>query len=1243
MDNQLQQQLQRIRRRVRQVLWLYGLSWVVAVLLGATVSTALLDWWIHLDDGGIRLIFGLSILVGSGWVAWKTLISPLLVSLSDLDLASTIERRFPGLRDRLTSSVEFMTHGFDPRVGSVEMQREVASATLEHVRTMNIDDVVEPRGVMRVTATAVLVCLFTALIAGFNQVEAAIAIHRLVFPFSSTAWPRQTELQLVDADLRPVSDPSQRLQVAKGEAFEIFVRNGRGELPETSTVEYRLGDGPISVEPLRRVNLRDGSEQPVEVFQIQLRVAKGALQFRAVGGDDHDMPFHTLQVITPPQIEDLQITMIPPAYTRLPTEQLPHGVGHIQGMVGTEVQIAGIANKSLKAAALRVKDRAPRPIELSATGKEFTTSFVIEDVGSYSYWFAMLDREGFENREAPRYEIRGIADLVPEVRLEDPATDVQLTPTAVLPLSVFARDDLGLREVRIQYRVSAATTEGAVNDQTTTMLPLFNGTERPLELELKHEWDLAPLSLQPGSLIVFHAEAIDECDLVPDHLGRSVSRTITIVTASRKAAELESRQAVLLDELDEAVKVQERARSHVGELQVQLERVGELRPTDVDLLKRAELDQRSVTSRLLAPEQGILDQVRSLQAEIEHNRLDDPESERRLNLLADEVINLRDTQLPDIERELTDAVKDVQLSRSNGRPADAAQESLSQAAKSQNNVVDSLSEIRRRLSTWRNRRDLSRSLNEIIAEQQAVNQAAAELGRQTMTRSLNELSEQERADLAKLREHQQLQANRLDEFRKRLEKTAEADADEAPTPDDDQTLRDGVEHLDRHAIGGRMREAAEQLAQNNIGQAARSQQQVLEELQELNDVLSNRPTSDTEALVKRIQQIENELETLKKQQDELLRKVEAIQQSPDNPTAGEQLQQLAKQQEEIAREAENLERRLRRLRIRKPQQSLNRVAAGMRRAAEQLQNESGEGAAEEERQSLDDLQQTQREVAEARRQAEEQLAFEELERLGGRLQGLIDRQQAVVAETQRLDQEVARRGNWSRGLLRSLRDLVEVQNGLGEETDELAETLKAAEVFALALRGAAKQMQRASTRLDARLTDVETQNQEQAAEHRLAEILEILNAKDDGEDSSKEPPDEQKSDDEQPADAQPPADIIPQLAQLKVLKSLQISLNERTAQLDELRVQQGELNDAEAAEVDELAGEQELLADLLRSLTQALTAPEEETGDDQVPDGETPERDHPQPEDPTRGTREDGLSDDGTLELDLSLDKELRK
>ena len=132
-----------------------------------------------------------------------------------------------------------------------------------------------------------------------------------------------------------------------------------------------------------------------------------------------------------------------------------------------------------------------------------------------------------------------------------------------------------------------------------------------------------------------------------------------------------------------------------------------------------------------------------------------------------------------------------------------------------------------------------------------------------------------------------------------------------------------------------------------------------------------------------------------------------------------------------------------------------------------------------------------------------------------------------------------------------VKGLGQVQTGLKEETAELTENLEGAPVFALTLRRASEKMEQAAKRLHELKTDKATEDAAKAASDRFKQLLESLKA-----------------------DAAGGGragrwwrrwrrgggggggggngDGIPATAQLKMLKSLQQEINDRTEAFDEL-------------------------------------------------------------------------------------------
>ena len=1307
-----------LRGRVRLLTWVSGLSWTVLVLFGGLLVSGTLDWLVHFDDPGLRLVIGLALLASSGAMLWRQLISPLRQPLGTTFLASRIERRFPGLHSRVVSAVEFLQHKLDAKSGSPELQRAVVGQALLDLEKIEPGDIVETKAVHRVTIAGSILLAFVATVVVLHPLEAATSVQRLMFPFADVPWPRQFELRLVRLDLSPmIPAPDQPLLIARGDTLELYVINKRGRLPERVWFEHRLGNAAESTrEALRQTTIRDDKGRTHEAAVISWVAARGPLEFRATGGDDETMPFVRVEVVQPPTLEELQVRITPPPYSGRSVEMLPPGVGHVQGLLGTKIEVAGRADKPLQSANLRIGDKATVPLSIaSEDGQSFAATFAITEPGVTAYWFELTDAAGFTDREAPRYELRGLADLVPEVVIESPVGDIQLTPDAELLVKVLAKDDLGLREVRLAYQLNedaaptsiplvmiaggapatASSRAEAENSKTVAGAPPATTTLTP-----EYVWKLAELELQPGSRIVFRAEATDDYDLTPQgHVGRSTPRTILIVSKEDKQKELAGRVGELLEDLREAAALQQRARQQTNELQTQLDTAGELRPQDIDQLQRIELDQRQAASRLTHPADGVQSQALQLQEEFQANKLDDVETQRRLDRIVDELSRLGRDQFPEIERALTRAAKEAgerngtegtdktdggrkekqqgdgrqpsadqpsverptadkppttapstdkpadgkptaeKPSSSSSSPPSALASSLKDAQTRQQQTVETLQELQDLLAEWRDRRDVSRELTTVITEQEQVQKESAELGQQTLTKSAAELSPQEKADLGKLAAKQRKLAEQVEQFRKHLDQTA--DSLKPRDPDGAERFEEARDELANDGTAGTLREAASDIADNKMGAASQAQQQALKDLQDLERQLKREPTDDVELLVKQVEQAQQEFETLRKEQTDLMEQTQQAAGQPDSAERRDQLEQLRQKQQKLGEKLAQAERKLERLQLRQPADAAARAKERLDKINEQLQDpDQADEAADGMQEVVDDIEQVERDLALEKRIAQERLAVEQLEKIEDELKSLLARQQTVIAETERLEAERLAKGSLSRGQLKSLRDLTETERALQAEAERMEKSLTVAEVFSLVLRRTSRSLKLATDRLGEKQTDAPTQALERDAVKKIESLLMVLkqDEKPDPANTQQQPmPPEQQPDDEKPKAEQagPPGEALPQIAQLKMIKLLQEEYLERTQLLNTLRDKDGKLPPDAAAELDQLALEQDELAELTRNMVVKILQSRPEKEDDPKPKADD-EMNDPKPGD----AADKSLDLDKPLDLDKLLDGE---
>ena len=136
----------------------------------------------------------------------------------------------------------------------------------------------------------------------------------------------------------------------------------------------------------------------------------------------------------------------------------------------------------------------------------------------------------------------------------------------------------------------------------------------------------------------------------------------------------------------------------------------------------------------------------------------------------------------------------------------------------------------------------------------------------------------------------------------------------------------------------------------------------------------------------------------------------------------------------------------------------------MSKAQDQLDQDQGDEAGKQEEEALADLNDAQDELEQARKEAEEQLAMEQLARMGDQLKSLAERQNKVVSDLDAYEKlRVDSNGKLTIAQKAGVRGLGQIQSGLKEETGGVIEQLEGARTPALRRR------RQLSHRLDRRL------------------------------------------------------------------------------------------------------------------------------------------------------------------------------
>ena len=401
----LESRISALRGQVRRLLVFHGMSWLIASVVPLVVLAGLADWLFHLD-----VFVRLALLVALGgvavWVVLKLVLRPLIVRFADLDIALRIEKRWPGLHDRLASTIQFLRlNPADDRYGSPALRDATIKQAIEETLRDRFSRCHRlppdrPRGSL--AASSVVLALLFGLA---DPASTRLALKRLFVPWGGDRWPQQTHLALNEAGTT--------LKLARGDSFTVSVKVRSGDrIPETARVTYSFTDGEQITEPLRAT---EGGE-----FHGRIDTVNQPFKFSVAGGDDaNSIRDIEVKVVPPPALNRLTIRLMSPKYTGIATQTLAAGLTSFRVLEGTRIELDAQANKSLSAAELYLGDQpAPGSVSFTSARSGFQTSFPVKE--NVAFWFALKDSEGYRNRDSVRYDVRMFKDEAPASSLPSP-------------------------------------------------------------------------------------------------------------------------------------------------------------------------------------------------------------------------------------------------------------------------------------------------------------------------------------------------------------------------------------------------------------------------------------------------------------------------------------------------------------------------------------------------------------------------------------------------------------------------------------------------------------------------------------------------------------------------------------------------------------------------------------------------------------------------------------------------------
>jgi hypothetical protein len=508
-----------------------------------------------------------------------------------------------------------------------------------------------------------------------------------------------------------------------------------------------------------------------------------------------------VHVRLPAFLTGLTVTARYPSYLDLEDESLPLDGDSIPIPEGTRLAIVGAATTPLAAAVIRRPGGAD---SLSVAGESFRGTVVPRQTGEYRFLVTTASGVPLAGEEV-RLRFRVLPDSAPTIDVPVPGADTLAPLGLSVPVVLDARDDHGLASATlVSRRVSRL---GLTDPERRDPVPLPARVDRAL---LPFTLELGRRSLLPGDTIRYYAVVTDNSPRA--QVGRSREYVLRMPTLSEVRAAAQAATEAMSGQLDSLVAESRQLERSTEDLAREQPRSGEgtgreaERSMTFDEARRAEaLAARQ--DELVQRAEELKEAMADLQRAAEAAGLHDPEFQKRLQEIAEQLDRALTPALREALEELRRAVSELDAART--------REALEEMAESQQRLREALErsrELFERAAQEGQMANLAQEARDIAAEQEQWNQAV------------------EQMDSTRAALEEEALAGRTDSVAAALKELAGE-----VSPDSASDRADRLQQIAQAAeqAAQEMVQAARSARQANPGQARRHGRRALEQMQPL--------------------------------------------------------------------------------------------------------------------------------------------------------------------------------------------------------------------------------------------------------------------------------------------------------------------------------------------------------------------------------------------------------------------------
>ena len=538
------------------------------------------------------------------------------------------------------------------------------------------------------------------------------------------------------------------------------------------------------------------------VFVQLIRSISNTTKYYAVAENVKSKEF-TITVIDKPIINELELKIVPPSYTKLETT-IQKDDGNIFALVGSKIKLRIRSSKEIVSGEINFSDSTKK--ELKTNKDEGTSSFKISN--NKKYKIEIVDKDGNGNENPIEYRIKRKLDSFPEIEVLEPESDVALTKSEMINAVIKIKDDFGFRKLVLMHKL-ISTSFGVIEENYNSKI--ISIRKNITNQEVFYSWSLSELMLTSGDIVSFYFEVFDNDNISGPKSAKSKVFLLRVPTMEELFKNAEAVQEEAQVDLEEVLKEAEKLKEDMKNLS------NELKKDD----KETTWDEKKKIEETAERFKKLQNQIKEAQKKIDEAKQNLDEN----NLLSKETLekyNELQKLMDEMNSEdMKNAMEQLQKQMQNMN-RDKAQQSLEDMKFDEEMFKKSIE----RTVNLLKRIQIEQKMDEVIKRTEELQKEIDELKEETEKSNLS--NESKKNELAKKEEEISKQLERLKEEMKKLQEKM-SEFKEMPNDSMDK-LQKKMESQKNEELSKKMEEM---LQQNMKMEAMKQMQQMSQNMEQM--------------------------------------------------------------------------------------------------------------------------------------------------------------------------------------------------------------------------------------------------------------------------------------------------------------------------------------------------------------------------------------------------------------------------